>query len=682
MRLHESKLSVKEDGPLLLANGAINPQARTVYYWHDLWRREHFGSSVDPVKKIQEKIPLYASHGIDVKVQAEEGTPWAVLVVTPIMRRMQEHNSACEVIFIDSTSSCDAGQSTTTVLLAATKAGAIPIAVLIHNFQSTDGRVEVANIKRKWCRQEGKKAADVCIPRNTAEKLAEAKQKLECVPHERYIARVQDFLQKEQEWVLLFRKSITTRGHNTNNFAEACIRILKDIVLCRTRAFNAAAPVDFVSHVWESYFQGRLLKHANNGVAGHNIFYEKLLKKMPEETTILTDGDGIYTVTSATDNAKTYEVFPDVGLCTCRAGGQGAFCKHQAVVHRTVGGVLPNAPVLTPRDRRDLGRLALWENAPPISFYADIHEAVTPDTSDNPVHATSLQESLDAEPSTSSFQSNLDNKEALTQTPAAFMTDNSSAEKAALRTTWPGATQLLCHFHVAQAEWRWLTSKENGVDKKERRQLMSAFQETLPRSWLRQSKNLNVYHMKAPVDFVSHVWESYFQGRLLKHANNGVAGHNIFYEKLLKKMPEETTILTDGDGIYTVTSATDNGKTYKVFPDVGLCTCRAGGQGAFCKHQAVVHRTVGGVLPNAPVLTPRDRRDLGRLALWENGPPISFYADIHEAVTPDTSDNPVHATSLQESLDAEPSTSSFQSNLDNKEALTQNAKFVVFLDKE
>ncbi|XP_042147931.1 uncharacterized protein LOC121836790 [Ixodes scapularis] len=136
---------------------------------------------------------------------------------------------------------------------------------------------------------------------------------------------------------------------------------------------------------------------------------------MPEETTMLTDGDGIYTVTSSTDNAKAYEVFPDVGLCTCRAGGQGAFCRHQGVVHRTVGGVLPNAPVLTPRDRRDLGRLALGENAPPISFYADIHEAVTPDTSDNSGYATSLQESLDAEPSTSSFQSNLDNKEALTQ---------------------------------------------------------------------------------------------------------------------------------------------------------------------------------------------------------------------------------------------------------------------------
>ncbi|CAN8026041.1 unnamed protein product, partial [Ixodes persulcatus] len=40
--------------------------------------------------------------------------------------------------------------------------------------------------------------------------------------------------------------------------------------------------------------------------------------------------------------------------------------------------------------------------------------------------------------------------------PQAFMTDDSSAEKAALRTTWPESTQLLCHFHVGQAEWRWL----------------------------------------------------------------------------------------------------------------------------------------------------------------------------------------------------------------------------------
>lgn len=52
------------------------------------------------------------------------------------------------------------------------------------------------------------------------------------------------------------------------------------------------------------------------------------------------------------------------------------------------------------------------------------------------------------------------------QAPEAFMTDDSSAEKGALQNLWPETPQFLCHFHVAQAEWRWL------VDGKEDRQKM------------------------------------------------------------------------------------------------------------------------------------------------------------------------------------------------------------------
>ncbi|KAH9377227.1 hypothetical protein HPB48_020347 [Haemaphysalis longicornis] len=59
--------------------------------------------------------------------------------------------------------------------------------------------------------------------------------------------------------------------------------------------------------------------------------------------------------------------------------------------------------------------------------------------------------------------------------PAAFMTDNSSAEKKALSEVWPSAQQLLCHFHVLQAEWRWLMSAAKNVEKDMRRQLMAAF---------------------------------------------------------------------------------------------------------------------------------------------------------------------------------------------------------------
>lgn len=78
---------------------------------------------------------LYA--GIDVRLsRTKDGASWAVLVATPIMRRAQQLHAAREIIFVDSTSSCDTTHATVTVLLAATSAGAVPIAVVLHNSQT------------------------------------------------------------------------------------------------------------------------------------------------------------------------------------------------------------------------------------------------------------------------------------------------------------------------------------------------------------------------------------------------------------------------------------------------------------------------------------------------------------------------------------------------------------------
>ncbi len=59
--------------------------------------------------------------------------------------------------------------------------------------------------------------------------------------------------------------------------------------------------------------------------------------------------------------------------------------------------------------------------------------------------------------------------------PAIFMTDDSAAEKAALRAVFPQALQLLCHFHMLQAEWRWFMSAISGVAKTDRQELMKLF---------------------------------------------------------------------------------------------------------------------------------------------------------------------------------------------------------------
>lgn len=64
---------------------------------------------------------------------------WAALVVTPIMSRTQSFESASEIIFVDSTASCDTTRCTVTEVLAATSAGAVPVATLGHNSQTTEG---------------------------------------------------------------------------------------------------------------------------------------------------------------------------------------------------------------------------------------------------------------------------------------------------------------------------------------------------------------------------------------------------------------------------------------------------------------------------------------------------------------------------------------------------------------
>ncbi|KAL3175776.1 hypothetical protein MRX96_000963 [Rhipicephalus microplus] len=63
---------------------------------------------------------------------------WVAVVVTPIMQRAQRLESAQDVIFVDSTSSCDTEGNTATVLLTATKAGAVPVAVVLHSSQTRD----------------------------------------------------------------------------------------------------------------------------------------------------------------------------------------------------------------------------------------------------------------------------------------------------------------------------------------------------------------------------------------------------------------------------------------------------------------------------------------------------------------------------------------------------------------
>ena len=63
VRLHESKVVADTENYQVLADAQQNPKRRTVYTWHDLWRKENFGSIQAPLVTLKSKVSKYAEQG-------------------------------------------------------------------------------------------------------------------------------------------------------------------------------------------------------------------------------------------------------------------------------------------------------------------------------------------------------------------------------------------------------------------------------------------------------------------------------------------------------------------------------------------------------------------------------------------------------------------------------------------
>lgn len=64
---------------------------------------------------------------------------WSFVLQTPVMRRVfQEVSDAKDILFTDSTSSCDLLNTALTLMVSASSAGALPVAVALHSSQTAD----------------------------------------------------------------------------------------------------------------------------------------------------------------------------------------------------------------------------------------------------------------------------------------------------------------------------------------------------------------------------------------------------------------------------------------------------------------------------------------------------------------------------------------------------------------
>ena len=77
--------------------------------------------------------------------------------------------------------------------------------------------------------------------------------------YEKYLKYIERLYNRRECWALSYRGSLLTRGNNTNNFAEAAMRVLEDKILQRTKAFNPPQLFDILTSRLESYYETRIV---------------------------------------------------------------------------------------------------------------------------------------------------------------------------------------------------------------------------------------------------------------------------------------------------------------------------------------------------------------------------------------------------------------------------------------
>lgn len=151
----------------------------------------------------------------------------------------------------------------------------------------------------------------------------------------KYFSYVRNHWGRRKEWALCFRQHLLVRGNYTNNYSEAGIRILKELIFSRVKAYNHVQMFSFVTECLELYYTRKLLSVAHNridryvslkfqGIKCAGISSEHITVHDPEAAT--------YLVNSQTDRGVKYVVNMELGICSCNAGRDGSPCSHQAAI--------------------------------------------------------------------------------------------------------------------------------------------------------------------------------------------------------------------------------------------------------------------------------------------------------------------------------------------------------------
>lgn len=314
---------------------------------------------------------------------------YAVALCTPLMQRTLKLPTVNELLLVDSSGNCDSQNHKIYFFIIQTPAGGLPIGCIISTslksevfdaalqklieilpvtiFPSailTDDDLTEINILRKYwprsnfllCTFHVLKAAWKWIQTGSHGILKEDQQltyKLfrniliaidnqgfdeaikffhQNCKYPSFVKYVENLLKKKEMWCMLYRNQLLLRGTNTNNYTEITFRLLKDIALDRTKAFNLTQLVDFILKNFESYYKQRLLDLIMNRNTKSVLNRYITSKKDVDQNNIREINNFEYSVLSSSNSTISYIVDMLSGKCTCYVGINGQHCKHQAAV--------------------------------------------------------------------------------------------------------------------------------------------------------------------------------------------------------------------------------------------------------------------------------------------------------------------------------------------------------------
>lgn len=208
-------------------------------------------------------------------------------------------------------------------------------------------------------------------------KYAQDSEKFKKYP--KVLEHMQKLVPRAAEWALWYRKDLLTRGNNTDNYSEAGIKVFKEQVLGRCKAYNPVHLLDFVVTRYDKYLKRRITDVVNN--VASNVFKSRFYVRPEKLDTLVCKKLELHPNTylvSNTYKGTEYTVIMDLEICSCPAGQSGAPCKHLSAVVKTFNVtssvVHPLLQCHNPSIKLLLFEVAYGHRNVPEHWFDDLHE--------------------------------------------------------------------------------------------------------------------------------------------------------------------------------------------------------------------------------------------------------------------------------------------------------------------